>query len=71
MNESSAVAIAGTRYELRFTDLFHSGRGFAFPCDAAGRVDVDRLSRRGRSSYAHARDVAGIELSLPVVMPVA
>src|SRR5262249_2840995 len=29
------------RYELRFAALFHRGRGYAFPCDAHGHVDID------------------------------
>lgn len=66
MDESSALA----RYELRFIDLFNRGRGYAFPCDAAGRVDLDRLSERVRNNYFYARAVVGMELSPPIVGPV-
>ena len=44
MNESSTFAACEARYELRFTGLFNRGRGYAFPCDAKGRVNVDELS---------------------------
>ena len=29
-----------TRYQLRFQSLFDEGRGYAFPCDARGQVDL-------------------------------
>jgi len=58
------------RYELRFTHLFDRGRGWAFPCDSAGNVDLDRLSQRCRDSYLYARAVVGAELSAPVVVAV-
>jgi hypothetical protein len=57
-------------YELRFAGLFNRGRGFAFPCDAEGHVDVDGLSEQGRSNYIHAQAVVGQELSRPVVVVV-
>ena len=44
-------------FELRFTSLFNAGRALAFPCDAAGRVDLDALSERARSNYFYARAV--------------
>jgi len=56
-----------TRYELRFTGLFNRGRGYAFPCDAQGHVDIDELSARGRVNYLFARAVVGTELSAPIV----
>ncbi len=55
------------RYELRFTSLFNRGRGFSFPCDAAGEVVIDSLSDRARVSYQQARGDVGVELSDPVV----
>jgi hypothetical protein len=64
---SSATGHFG--YELRFDSLFASGRGFAFPCDAAGHVNLDRLSPRARSNYWYARSVVGRELSVPSVLP--
>jgi hypothetical protein len=58
-------------YELRFRSLFHQGRGFAFPCDDSGHVDMDTLSDNERCSYFHARAVVGRELGQPVVRPSA
>jgi hypothetical protein len=53
------------RFELRFQSLFDDGRGLAFPCDAAGRVDLDALSERARNNYLGARALIGREFSMP------
>ncbi len=58
-----------TDFELRFQSLFDSGRGFAFPCDPAGHVDLNRLSDRERDNYLYARAVVGRELATPAVRP--
>jgi hypothetical protein len=56
-------------YELCFRSLFNNGRGYAFPCDAAGHVDIDALSFKARQNYFFARTVIGRELSTPAVQP--
>jgi len=55
------------RYELRFQSLFNEGRAYAFPCDAAGHVNIDALSERARQNYLYARAVIGREFSMPAV----
>jgi hypothetical protein len=62
MTESSSTA-----HQLRFQSLFHSGRGYAFPCDARGHVDLDGMSERARNNYFYARAMVGRELSAPAV----
>jgi len=57
----------GRCYELRFQSLFRQGRGWAFPCDAGGHVDMDSLSERARNNYLYARAVIGIEVAHPHV----
>jgi hypothetical protein len=57
------------RFELRFQSLFDSGRGFAFPCDPKGCVDLDQLSDKARNNYLYARAMVGRELSVPAVRP--
>lgn len=57
----------GQVFELRFTSLFNEGRGYAFPCDAKGCVDLDSLSERARSNYFFARSVIGREVMMPAV----
>lgn len=55
------------QFELRFQSLFDSGRGYAFPCDPTGQVDLDRLSDRARNNYLYARAMVGRELSVPAL----
>ncbi len=59
----------GLVFELRFTSLFQEGRGFSFPCDAQGHVDLDTLSERARANYFFARSVIGREVTMPAVRP--
>lgn len=65
MNYSSTFSAFEARYELRFISLFNRGRGYVFPCDAEGHVELDDLSTRSRLNYFYARVVVGNELSAP------
>jgi hypothetical protein len=56
-------------YELRFQSLFHESRGLAFPCNAAGSVDLDALPERARRNYDCARALIGRDYAAPAVMP--
>jgi hypothetical protein len=67
MNTSSISSNHFAGYELRFQSLFDEGRGYAFPCDAAGRVDLDTLSERARLNYFSARALVGRDFCTPVV----
>jgi hypothetical protein len=64
-----ACPAATDGFELRFQSLFNEGRALAFPCDAAGHVDLDALSERARTNYYYARTVVGREFALPAVQP--
>lgn len=55
------------RYELSFEPLSGDGSGYAFPCDARGRVDLDALSERARNDYLFARALVGRTLAPPAV----
>lgn len=67
---SPAVHAAGhAAYLLRFQSLFHPGRALMFPCDPAGRVEMDRLTERARENYLYARAVVGREFATPSVVP--
>ena len=55
------------QFQLRFLSLFDSGRGYAFPCDGQGRVDLDQLSETARINYLYARAMVGRELASPTV----
>ena len=56
------------RYELRFRSLFNDGRGYTFPCDAQGHVDLDSLGGCLLDSYLYARSVIGREFATPAVL---
>ena len=58
-------------FQLCFRSLFDPGRGFAFPCDGNGRVDLDGLSEEARNNYLYARAMIGRELAVPEVEAVA
>jgi hypothetical protein len=54
-------------FQLYFRSLFLSGRGFAFPCDQRGRVNLDGLSERARVNYLFARAMVGRDLASPAI----
>lgn len=60
---------AQARFELLFLSLFDDGRGYAFPCDATGQVDLDALSERLRMNYLYVRKLIGRDFSPPAVRP--
>ena len=65
---SPAPRLHPTAFELRFVSLFDEGRGYAFPCDAQGHVDLDAMSERARMNYLYARSAIGRELAMPSVL---
>jgi len=64
---NNARDMATGRFRLCFRSLFDSGRGYAFPCDGEGRVELDELSERARINYLYARAMVGRELAEPAV----
>jgi hypothetical protein len=54
---------------LRFRSLFCEGRGLVFPCDDAGRVDMNTLSEQALGNYLYARTVIGREFAAPRIEP--
>lgn len=56
-----------TEFRLCFRSLFDSGRGYAFPCDSDGRVNLNELSECARNNYLYARAMVGRELAVPAV----
>ena len=61
-------AVHDPGFQLRYVSLFDHGRGFSFPCDAEGHVDLDALSDRSRYNYLFARGMVGREFSAPRVV---
>lgn len=66
MDNSMTQDDRGLHHELRFTRLLDPGRGYAFPCDRTGHVDLDSLSELARANYLYARTVVGREFFAPV-----
>jgi len=60
-------ACQSTQHQLCFRSLFDHGRGFAFPCDARGQVELDEMSEQLRNNYFYARAMVGRELAVPAV----
>ena len=54
-------------FQLCFRSFFGHGRGFAFPCDSQGRVNMDALTERMRTNYLFARAMVGRELQVPAI----
>jgi hypothetical protein len=67
MNTPSLLLQPPAACELRFQSLFDVGPSYAFPCDAAGHVDIDSLSSRARENYLYARALIGRELAYPLI----
>jgi len=66
----SATALAegaSPSYELCFRSVTEPGRAVSFPCDAAGRVDLDALTEQARRDYLFARTVVGHLFDRPAV----
>lgn len=53
--------------ELRFVHRRNDRKSLAFPCDAAGRVDLDALDERRRNEYLFARALMGRDYEFPVI----
>jgi len=68
MDTSPTTSHTSLTHELRFESLFRPGRGYTFPCDAAGHVDLRALSERERHGYLHARSLVGRELTTPALI---
>lgn len=58
-------------FQLSFRSLFNSGRGYAFPCDERGHVDMVCMSERARNNYLFARAMVGRDLSPPAIEMIA
>lgn len=69
MNSGDAGGGASTLvalYQLVYAST-HGGQAFVFPCDAAGTVELNRLSERARHNYLLARALVGGDFHPPTV----
>ena len=56
-------------FMLRFDPLSGVGPALSFPCDQAGRVNLDSLGERARCNYFYARAAIGRQFGRPAVQP--
>ncbi len=63
----TAPADAGRHYELCFHCVSAHDPAYCFPCDHAGRVDIDALSDAERIDYLYARALIGRRFQAPAV----
>jgi hypothetical protein len=63
--DSASHSIDKARFELRYQSLSPHRCGYAFPCDAQGRVNLDELSEK---NYPYARAMVGRDLLQPRVL---
>jgi hypothetical protein len=68
MATSRATPTDRARFELRYRSLSPHRCGFAFPCDAEGRVCLAELSEPARENYLYARAMVGRDLLHPQVL---
>jgi hypothetical protein len=67
MNAICSASKKVEEHRLRFRSLFDEGRGYVFPCDAQGHVDMDGLGERALNNYLYARTVIGREFHTPAI----
>jgi hypothetical protein len=64
---SELLPVERTHFELHFQSQFSAGHDYAFPCDAQGQVDMDRLSDRALANYLFVRGAVGHEFLGPLI----
>jgi hypothetical protein len=67
MTSPAPACFADLAFELRFEPLVDEQLPLSFPCDAHGRVDLDRLCDRSRCNYLFAHTLIGRNFTMPVV----
>jgi len=68
MTRTAAISTDST-FQIHFQPLVAQCRTVAFPCDAHGNVDMDRLSETGRCDYLFARVMIRRQRLRPEVVP--
>lgn len=63
----SVGTVAKSRVELHFLPRSAKGRSLAFPCNAAGHVEINDLSEHERIDYFFARALRGRDFSCAII----
>jgi len=64
---TNPTTFAELAFELHFEPLVDEQSPLSFPCDAAGRVDLDELGDRSRCDYLFAHALIGRHFEMPVI----
>lgn len=64
---ATASSPQASSFKIRFPSLSSEGNSEDFPCDEAGRFDLDELDERARWNYLFARAMIGREYGKPSV----
>ena len=64
---TNSTTFANLAFELHFEPLVDKQSPLNFPCDAAGRVDLDELGDRLRCDYLFAHTLIGRQFEMPVI----
>ena len=67
MTTDAQIRFSDLAFELRFDPLTDGQAALAFPCDAEGHVDLDRLCDRSRRDYLFAHTLIGRHFTVPVI----
>ena len=67
----TSPSLISQSFQVRFASLFVQGRALAFPCDEAGRVDLEAMTELARNNYFYARAMVGRDYSMPSVLSAA
>jgi hypothetical protein len=66
-DSAARSTVAKPHVELRFLPRREKLRCLVFPCNAAGHVEIDKLSEHERTDYLFARALRGRDYSLAIV----
>ena len=67
MYRSPLQPVPATHHTLRFEAIAAGCRGYVFPCNPSGQVEIDCLSDRERVDFLFARHLVGLRFQRPLV----
>ena len=67
MYQNPLQPMPAIRHLLHFEAIAAGCRGYVFPCDASGQVEIDRLSDRERVDFLFARHLVGLRFQRQLV----
>jgi hypothetical protein len=71
MQRNTSAAPVAFSHSLRYVPLVAGRRGYVFPCDPTGRVELDCLSDMDRNDFLYAKHLVGMAFGVPCVEHIA